>query len=369
MKILKTSASLTDLYYNCHIETGERTKYPVGERVLFDDGNVIIGPLRVVGEETHKIVISADDDYTVYERVDADEVELRDLRPIIRLDYLPVTNNIFLDGFLGAAYEDPSGIIKVDIDSSLIGLKEYYTGLMDENGIEYRIIEDGFIFPDSSIIKAVFDRQGDVMPPKYVIGFMSSFIVKSRIRVNHNPRYEKYMFILPATEEYYREMAPEGLYYKSLRGQYALFSIFGSFEPLAHYIDSLESISEEPIFKDTIHMDEMFKDVVPDIIIKSLSFTGCNPRPLGKDGPITYCNVTVEDGGQPRSIVLAIIMNEKDPKEGCDYAIRFEGRKPRLFDLSENKVGNRAVCDFFYHPAFNYSKELRDYLQIIFNKM
>lgn len=369
MRILRSPTSPSATYYNCHIESGERSKCPIGERILFDDGDVVVGPLKVVGGETHKIVVTADDDYAVYERTDADEIELEELEPIIRLDYTPITNSIFLDGFLGAAYADDSGIIRVDIDPSLTGLKNYYIDLMNDNGIEYRSTEDGFVFPDPTVIEAIFEKQSDSMPPKYVIGFLSSFIVKSRIRINRNPRYEKYMFVLPAAEEYYEGMAPKGLYYYSLRGQCALFSIFGSFEPLAHYIDSIEPVADEPIFVDTIHMDDIFREVAPDLIIKSLSLTGCNPRPLGNDGSIAYCGVTVKDGDKSRTVVLAIAMDEKEPKNGCNYVIRFEGRKPILFDLSENGMENHVVHDLFYHPAFNYSKELRDYLQIIFNKM
>ena len=369
MRIFRSSAAPSATYYNCHIESGERTKCPIGERILFDDGDVIVGPLKVVGEETHKIVVTADDDYAVYERVDVDEIELGELEPIVGLEYNPVTNSIFLDGFLGAAYGDDSGIVRVDIDPSLTGLKEYYAALLNENGIEYRLIEDGFVFPDPSVIEAVFDRQGEIMPPKYVVGFLSSFIVKSRIRINRNPRYERYMFILPAAEEYYEGMAPKGLYYYSLRGQCAMFSIFGSFEPLAHYIDSIEPVADEPIFGEAIHMDDLFKEVAPNLIIKSLSLTGCNPRPLGNDGSITYCSVTVKNGENTRMVVLAIAMDEKEPKDGCDYLIRFEDRKPMLFDLSEEGMKNHVVHDLFYHPVFNYSKELRDYLQIILNKM
>lgn len=369
MRVLRSSAAPSATYYNCHIESGERTKYPIGERILFDDGDVIVGPLKVVGEETHRIVVTADDDYAVYERVDADEIELEEMEPIVGLEYTPVTSSIFLDGFLGAAFEDDSGIIRVDIDPSLTGLKEYYTALLNENGIEYRLIEDGFVFPDPSVIEAVFDCQGEIMPPKYVVGFLSSFIIKSRIRINRNPRYEKYMFVLPAVEEYYEGMAPEGLYYYSSRGQCAMFSIFGSFEPLAHYIDSIEPVTDEPIFRETIHIDDLFKEVAPNLIFKSLSLTGCNPRPLGIDESITYCNVTVNDGDNTRTVVLAIAMDEKEPKDNCDYVIRFKDRKPMLFDQSEDGRRNHAVYDLFYHPVFNYSKELRDYMQIIFNKM
>ena len=369
MKVLRSASSPSATYYNCHIETGERTKCPIGERVLFDDGDFIVGPLKVVGEETHKIVVTADDDYAVYERVETDEIELEDLEPIVTLDYVPVTGNIFLDGFLGAAYGDDSGIVRVDIDPSLTGLKDYYTALMNENGIEYRLTADGFVFPDPSVVEAVFNRQGDMMPPKYVIGFLSSFIVKTRIRINRNPRYEKYMFILPAAEEYYGEMAPKGLYYYSLRGQCAMFSIFGSFEPLAHYIDTIEPVADEPIFGNTIHMEDLFREVAPDLIIKSLSFTGCNPRPLGIDGPITYFSVTVKDGDQTRTLVIAISMDGKEPRDGCDYVIRFDDRRPKLYDLSKKGLENHVVHDLFYHPPFNYSKELRDYLQIILNKM
>ena len=148
-----------------------------------------------------------------------------------------------------------------------------------------------------------------------------------------------------------------------------MFSIFGSFEPLAHYIDSIEPVADEPIFVDAIHIDDLFKEVAPSLIIKSLSLTGCNPRPLGSDGPITYCSVAVKDGDNTRTVVLAIDTGENVPKDGCDYIVRFEDRKPMLFDLSEEGMENHVVHDLFYHPVFNYSKELRDYLQIIFNKM
>ena len=42
--------------------------------------------------------------------------------------------------------------------------------------------------------------------------------------------------------------------------------------------------------------------------------------------------------------------------------------KEKLFTSEEGKE-NHAADNLFYHPAFNYSNELRDYLQIIFNKM
>ncbi len=369
MRILRSSATPSATYYNCHIETGENSKCPVGDRILFDDGDVIAGPFKIVGAETHRLVVTADDDYAIYERMDADEADLEDLTPIFELEYEPVTSSIFLDGFLGAAYQDVSGIVRVDIESSLNGLIDYYVNLMDENGIEYRLTENGFIFPNPSVIQEVFARQRDVMPPKYVIGFISSFIIKSRVRINRNPRYERYVFILPAAEDYYGGIAPKGMYYYSLRGQCALFSIFGSFEPLAHYIDSIEPDADEPIFSEAIHMDDLFLEVAPELIIKSFSFTGCNPRPLGADGPVTYCGVTLKDGSHFCPAVIAIATAEAKLRDGVDYKIVFEGRKPMICNLAGAVEGSNNAVDLFYHPAFNYSKEMRDYLQIVFNKM
>ncbi len=369
MKILRSSAAPFATYYNCHIETGEHSKFQIGERILFDDGDVITGPYRIVGYDTRRLVVTADDDYTIYERVGLDEVDLDDLVPIVELDYEPVTSSIFLDGFLGAAYQDDSGIVRVDIQSSLDGLKDYYINLMNENGIEYRLTEEGFVFPDSSVIQEVFSRRRDLMPPKYVIGFISSFIVRSKIRINRNPRYEKYMFSLPAAEDFYGGVAPEGLYYNMQRGHRALFSIFGSFEPLAYYIDSIDSNTDEPIFGETIHIDDVFLEVAPELIIKSFALTGCNPRPLGVDGPVTYCNVTLKNGDYLRSAVIAIATAEAKLREKIDYRVFFEGRKPKIYNLARTEGKKNVAEDLFYHPAFNYSKELRDYLQIIFNKM
>ena len=369
MKIVRSLAVPSATYYNCHIETGDRLTLSIGERILFDDGDVIVGPLRIVGEETHKIVVTAEDDYAIYERTNADEAELTDLDLITPLDYEPVTSSIFLDGFLGAAYQDNSGIVRVDIGRSMQGLKDYYTNLMDENGIEYRITEDGFVFPDPSIIQAVFEKQGDLMPPKYSVGFLSSFIVKSRVRINRNPRYERYMFILPAAEEYYEGMAPKGLYYESLRGQCAVFSIFGSFEPLAHYIDTIEARADEPLFAEAIHYESIFREVAPELIIKSFTLSGLNPRIISRDDSATYLNVTITENEQPRSVSVAVCCGDSFPADRCDYMVRFEGRKPMLYDLSEEGKENHAADNLFYHPAFNYSNELRDYLQIIFNKM
>lgn len=369
MRILRSQAAPSATYYNCHIETGNRSIFSIGQRILFDDGNVIVGPLKIVGEETHKIVVTADDDYAIYERIDADNAELADLDQITIPDYKTVTTSIYLDGFLGAAYQDNSGIVRVDIDPSMGGLKDYYVKLMNENGIEYRITEDGFVFPDPSVVQAVFERQEDLMPPKYVIGFMSSFIVKSRVRVNRNPRYARHMFILPSAEEYYEGMAPNGLYYYSLRGQCALFSIFGSFEPLAYYIDSIETSADEPLFTEVIHYEDIFREVAPELIIKSFTFSGLNPRIIRRDGSTTYLNISLEKNNPPRSVSVALSFDKLLPADDCDYMVCFEGRKPVLFDLSEKGGENHVAADLFYNPAFNYSKELRDYLQIIFNKM
>lgn len=367
MRIVRSQGASSATYYNCHIETGNRSNYQIGERILFDDGKIIIGPLRIVGKDTHKIVVTADDDYAAYVRIDATEAELVNLEPITPLDYEPVTNSIFLDGFLGASYQDNSGIVRVDIDLSMKGLKEYYIGLLNENNIEYRITEDGFVFPNISIIQSVFERQKDLMPPKYVIGFISSFIVKSKVRINRNPRYERYMFILPSAEDYYDNLAPKGLYYISLRGQCALFSLFGSFEPLARYIDSIELGADESLFAEEIHYESIFREVAPELIVKSFTLSGLNLRITGRDKSATYLNVTIKENEQPRSVSIAVCSDDGLSIKGCDYVVRFEGRKPVLYDLSERR--NLVGTDLFYHPAFNYSKELRDYLQIIFNKM
>lgn len=369
MRIMRQTASPSATYYNCHIETGDRSKYSIGDRVLYDDGNVIVGPLKVVGEETHKIVVTADDDYAIYERTDLDEAEPNDLEPISLQEYFPVTSSIFLDGFLGAAYQDNAGIVRVDIDPSLPGLKDYYVQLMNTDGIEYRLTNDGFVFPDTSIIQDVFARQQDFMPPKYVIGFMSSFIVKTRVRINRNPRYERYMFPLPAAEEYYGGMAPGGLYYYSLRGQCALFSIFGSFEPLAHLIDSVESASNDQLFIEGNHFDDIFLKVAPKLLVKSFNLIGCDPRPLGAEGPIAYYRVNITENDQPRSAIISISTDGSEPTQKCDFSIRFNGRKPMLCNLYSKSEKKPAMQDLFYSPLFNYSKELRDYLQILFNKM
>ena len=368
MRILRTQASLSAAYYNCHIETGYRT-FSIEKRVLFDDGNVIVGPLKIIKEETRKIVVTADDDYAIYKRIDADSAELVDLEQITLQDYETVTSSIFLDGFLSAAYQDNSGIVRVDIDPSMQGLKNYYTKLMNENGIEYRITEDGFVFPDSSIVQAVFEKQENLMPPKYVIGFMSSFIVKSKVRINSNPRYARYIFILHPAEEYYEGLAPSGMYYYSLRGQRALFSIFGSFEPLAQYIDCIDTSFNEPVFTEAIHYDDIFREVAPELIIKSFALSGLNPRIIRRDDSMIYLKLSFKENNQPYSILLAVSSDNLIPAYDCDYMVRFEDRKPLLYDISENGKENNNVENLLYHPAFNFSKELRDYLQIIFNKM
>jgi len=366
MKILKSSSPPSITYFKCRIETGECSRYSIGDRILFDDGDVISGPLQIVGKKPHGLIVTADEDYLIYERVDASEVELDDLEPITNYDYDPVTNNIFLDGFLGAAYQDDTGIVRVDV--SLPGLKQYYTNQMEENNIDYRITEDGFIFPESCIIQEIINRQKDLMPPKYVIGFLSSHIVEAKIKVNSNPRYERYGFVLTFENEYYDEMAPEGLYYSLFHSQHVLFSIFGSYEPLAYHIDLIEPTDNEPIFNDQIHMDDIYREIAPKILIKSFSFIGYCPELVKIDEDVTYCNVTIKEKNGTCSASVAITSNEKNVKDAVDYIIVINSREPILFDYTKNQ-NNPVEENLFYHPAFKYSNELRGYLQIIFNKM
>lgn len=369
MKIIRAAGRPFAVYFNCYIETGERSQLEMGERILYDDGNVIIGPLKIVGEETHRIVVTADDDYTIYRRIEADEAELNELDPIFSLDYAPVTSSIFLDGFLSAAYVDEDQIFRIDISPQFQATKTYYSELMDENGIEFRTTEEGFIILDPSVIEEIFDRQRANMPPKYIVGYLISFMAGARIRNNRHPRYERYMFtLIPGAEEYYQEMAPRGAFYNYLGAATAVFSLFGSFEPLARYIDSVAVDKEEPVFTESIHLDWVFREAAPKMVVKSFSLTGRNPRPQGTEGSVSYWRLTLNEKGEIRDADVAIDTGNSEIGRKCDYLVRFKDRAAVIYEITED---GRMVSpiNLLFHPAFCYSTELREYLQIVFNRM
>ena len=206
------------------------------------------------------------------------------------------------------------------------------------------------------------------MPAKFMVAYLTSFLVRVKIRTNRNPRYERYHFVLLPYEELLTQLAPRGLFFDSSREQCAMYSLFGSFEPLARYIDTIDADDDEPIFGDAIHLDWLFRDVAPELIVKSFSLTGCNPRPKGTDGYVSYWGLTVREEGIVREVTVAIDSGESELTQKCDYLIRFRDRTPIIRDLSD-EGGRNNEMNMFFHPALGYSNELRDYLQIVFNKM
>ena len=324
--------------------------------------------MKIIGFETHTIVVVADDDYNIYYRIEKNEVELSELDPIINLDYTPVTSSVYLDGFLSAAYLDDSNILRIDLSDRMKALKEYYSNLMDENDIEYRSVQNGFIITDPTIVEEVFAKQNGIMPPKYVIGFLSSFILFSKIRVNRNPRTARLNYILVREEDLYNGLAPTGIYYLNQRNQCSMFDIFGSFEPLAYYENSIAEEDAKEIFHKSIHDESIFIESAPLLLYKLFTYVGSNPVDIETTDGSTCFEITIKQNNELKKAFVSIMpeTNEIDPKYA--YAIKFSEREPYLHNVSDGTINTKGYS-LYLGEIFSISNELRDYFQIIFKKL
>ena len=371
MKILRMNVRTTTAYYNCHILTGERKYLKEGARVLYDDGDYTVGPLKVVGHDEHSIIVLADEDYCIFEHTDLDEAEPEDLIPLVDMDYEPVTSSIYLDGFLGASYIDEStGLIRVDLNENIAPLKDYYSNLMDENGIEYNYVSDGFIISDTEILDRIYEKQHDLMPPKYAASMLLSFVLFPRIRINRNPKYARYYFVLTREEELYGNVAPMGMFYFGERKQCAVFSIFGSFEPYRYLIDSIDVEEEDVVFDETVHSDEVFEESVYPITMKILVNAGYSPR-IAEDvnGYRTFTVPVKTDEGET-TFRFAVSAGKPDADlSDCSCAVVYVDREPLFYRVESGSIIEKSGVSLFSAPMFHFSSELRDFISVVLKKM
>lgn len=366
MKILHREPDNFRNYNTCEYET-VLSNYSIGERFLMEDGETVAGPFKIIEMKNRHIVFLADDDFCVFEWVGKDNAEIEELTPLIDMEYEPVTSNIFLDGFLGASYIDDSGILRVELSDEMQPLKEYFGKLMDENNVDYIPVSGGFIFTDSAIIEKIFDRQKDIMPPKYVVGFLSSFITLSRVNVNHHPRYARHYYALLQDNTFYEHIALKNIYWRDFKSSKRMFPIFGSFEPLRYYADAISDEEKDEVFSESIHNEDIFRKSMYRLTVKILSQTGCNPRIVGESDGVG--RFTVKDKGGVEHMIAVINDDYSGKLPDCSQLIRYEKREPFIYDVKSGEIDVKTGTSVFLSPLFDFGPELRDFVMIILKKM
>ncbi len=358
------------IFMNCTIEhTGNSLLE--NEKVLIKNDKYIFGPVNVIKNIGSKSIILADEDYNIYKRIESEEVDINKLTALNRIKYEPVTNSIYLDGFLGTTfYDESSDVLRTLVN--IPSIKEYYAIKMDENNIEYASVQDGFIIKDENIIEEIYKRQPNNppygMPAQYAIGVLSSFVINYRIRVNSNPKHAKYEFNLYKEEELYNELAPLGLFYSNSRGIF-MFSIFCSFEPFTYCIDSIVDVEDST--PQDIHNNRVFVETTGDIIVKMFSVAGYSTRILKRD--YDYIKFSINKIGNSNQLTKNIsIINFRSNKDGSsDYNIFLEDRTPYIakVKISDNHCYFESEVDLVYSDLLNLSSECRDFFTILFKKL
>lgn len=367
MKILHRNPNDWHCYNTCEYLVGSFANYQIGERFMIEDGEITIGPFKIIDMARRNLVFVADDDFCVFEWTDREEAEPEDLVPLIDMGYELVTSNIFLDGFLGASYMDDSGILRVDIDDNMQPLKDYYSGLMDQNDIDYVPVSGGFIFFDQTVIKKVYGRQRDIMPPKYTIGFLSSFITVARIYENHHPRYARYGYTLIQDSSLYEHLAMKDIYWCDFKSSKKMISTFGGFEPFRYCADAMSNEESDEVFTEAVHNEEIFREAMYLLTVKIISQTGCSPRILGVSDGVGRLAVRDKDGLE---YLIAVINEDYSGKlPECTHVIRYEKREPFIYGVKEGEIVGEVGSSLFIHPLFDFGPELSDFVKIILRKM
>lgn len=367
MKILHRDPNDWRCYNTCEYLVGSFNHYHIGERFLIEDGEIITGPFKIIDMVNRNLVFIVDDDFCLFEWADREDAEPEDLTPLIDMDYEPVTSNIFLDGFLGASYIDDSGILRVDIDDNMQPLKEYYSGLMDQNNIDYTPVSGGFIFSDQTVIEKIFNRQRDIMPPKYTVGFLSSFVTIVRIYENHHPRYARYGYTLMLDSSLYEHLAIKNIYWRDFKSSKRMISTFGGFEPFRYCADAISDDENDEVFTETIHREDVFRETMYLLTVKIVSQTGCSPRILGVSGGVGRFSVRDRDGNE---YVISVINEDYSGKlPECTHTIRYEKREPFIYEVKEGEIIRNTGGSLFIHPLFDFGPELSDFVKIILKKM
>lgn len=333
-----------------------------GDKLIVDMGEVVFGPVTVTDHTTQYAVIQLDDDFNYYYDTDADEIEISSLTSILMPYeyYESVTGNIFLDGFLRAAYIDNNGFILVDISDTLPGLVKYFSEAMDCAGIPYQKIENAFVIEDSQIVSRVFDNWMIRLPPKYAVGYLCSFILATKLYTHDNPEYNRYQFVLSG--EYEAEVSTDDFFTMASKGQHVLYSLFGSMDPLRYLIDEIDD--EEDMDQITnLTIDKKYgigQAVYQKLSVMIFDYGG-------------YCPEYTDDGS-----AIIVRKNKYDDEEkikigfsdnsiDSDYVLRYEDGNLLLSKMDDGKLTH--THSLFYSNIFNFGTEMSSYFEILFKKL
>ena len=336
----------------------------VDERILIDRGDCILGPMRIVEARSQYAAVLADEGFNYFRHIDGNDLEPDALEPIFMPEeyYESTTGNIYLDGFLRASYYDKKNLLHADISTKYCSLVKFYGSALDECGITFHQVKDGFIVDDDKAVESVFESYGPCMPIRYIIGYISSFIALARISQNSNPKYARYQFSL--IDEYLEDdvIIPR-FFENSMKGQRQLFSYFGSMDPLVSLIDEVDT--EENIDSDAKDSPTISfrKETLPEIIRLMFYYSGHSP--IIRDAEVQLLSVRESALSDDRKIVC-LIDNDDIPCP-CDYAIRDTGTTVEI-----GKVSGK-VCKYFVglfnNPWFDFGREMSNYFEIMIKKL
>lgn len=338
-------------------------KVSIGEKILIDIGEVVMGPATIVSSTTQEAVIQMDPDFNYFYDTDEDEVWISDMKSILMPYeyYESVTGNIFLDGFLRAATSDEHGIIFVEITDSLTGLVDYFSKAMDEANITHHKIGNAFVIDDVQVIEQIFDEWCPRLPPKYVIGYLCSFLLRTKLYSHRNPKYSKYTFILGSGYE--SEVSTDDFFEMNSKGQHIMYSLFGIMDPLSSLIDSIDGLDVDL----DLDMNSTVPDgckVGPDIyqqLVKMMfKYGGYYP-----EYKINSDYVIVRSNKYDDNKKVKITFSDDDFES--NYLIKYTSEDLLLYEMTEQ--GPVHPQSLFYNSVFDFGAEMSSYFHILFNRL
>ena len=364
MRVLKVlDKDRYDLDIRCKLKLHSR-KVGIGETLLLDIGDYLIGPMQVLESYSQYAVVVATDDFNYYHHRDGDNQELDSLDPVFMPEeyYESVTGSIYLDGFLRAAYYDRKGLLRVDFSVKYRSILEYFGTEMNDAGVSFHQISDGFLIDDDKVVEEIFSSCGPCMPVRYIIGYLASFIGLARVSQNSNPKPARYQFSL--IEDYLEDdVVLPGFFENSQKGQKQLFSFFGSMGPISSLVDEVNAEYESEDFVVERPSISFRKETLFEIIRTMFYYAGYSPIELS-----SYPSVmtVVRVPSMERETICFIDKAVSEPPH-CDYIIRDTGDSVEIGTAGDG--GSPVFVGLFYNPWFNFGKEMSDYFEIIIKKL
>ena len=334
-----------------------------GDIVLVGTKRYLMGPMRVLEASSQEAVLAALQGFNYFEPVDAEDAEVEDLSPLLVPDscYSPVTGNIFLDGFLGASYLDGRGMLRVDLSRSCSGLWSYFKEQMDECGVQYREIKDGFAILDEDIVERILSSYHPGMPVSYLIGYVCSFVASVRVEVNRNPLYARYSFALFSNFESENNQVPEGIVVGVSKNT-LLGSFFGEFPPLKQEIESQNEDDDFPVLQSS--SISILPEVFPEVVRLMFYYAGYVPM-VQSENPYIL-SVLRERLSEERCTVQ--VSNGAHPTENVDFIVSLDGRNMVISCAGMGKVGESRRY-FTSSGWFDFGKEMSEYVSILLRSL